>query len=185
MLELEFGELDDELHDPIWRIILNGFQFLSDYKNRTKAFAEGMFGYVHFNLNLEAFVNNLDEYLQEHLSKFDYARLLETNRSLSSHNTFQFEPEGLNISLTEDSYLIDFLFRNYQFLNSYLETLQSFGEDIFSEVAYNNRLQQYVEDYKVFLENQFGPELFETMISDFEGFTLTNGEYYNNDENVE
>ena len=182
MLDVNINELEENVHTRLSKIILTSYKYLTHYRNRVKAFAEGMFGYVHFNLNLEAFVAELDRLIQESCSKYEYAQLLETGLEVTSLDAFDYDFDLGELPIGEHNEVTDFLFLNYKFLESYRDSLSTFGGEIFDEVFYNNRLQQYVENYKSFLQTQFPEEVFESMTEDHEGYTLTDGFYYNTEE---
>ena len=182
MLDVNIDELEENVHIRLSKIIFTSYKYLTHYRNRVKAFAEGMFGYIHFNLNLEAFVTDLDQLIQESCSKFEYAQLFETGLEITSLDAFDYDFDLAELFIGEHNEVTEFLFLNYKFLESYRDSLEAFGGEIFEEVLYNTRLRQYVADYRNFLQAQFSEEIFEMEIEDHEGYTLTNGFYYNTEE---
>ena len=177
MLDFNINQLDENTHEDLLSLIKISHKFLNRFRKRLKVYAGEMFHYYNFNLNLEKFLHSLNEIIQENMTSEEYGKLMEDDRF--SNEVLELHLDLSEVPNQEYANLIDFLTLNYQFLNLYLENLKLYGQEIFDKVSYNNKLQRYMEDYKVLLESNLGSEVLENILKENrEGFLEKDGEYY-------
>ena len=182
MLDINFADLFDSVYHDLTKQLVISYKFLDRYKKRLKVFAGEMFYYLSFNHNLEEFVNSLNGILLDIYSPQEYLRAIENDRFVEESLEFDLELEDLEID--EQEHILEFLVLNYMFLESYLEGLTTYGQDIFEEIEYNNKLQRYVDEYKGFLIKTLGTEVFNRSMDDHENFTLKDGNYFYHEEAI-